>query len=47
MVWSGFLSSASLVSVSFFSFCLLTRKNLSFFWLFMELCTLSLVPGFF
>lgn len=41
------LSFLSLLGVVFFSVCLFFSRNLSFFWLFLELGTLSLVPSFF
>lgn len=47
MARGGILFFFRLLSLSFFSFCLLLRNKLSFFWLFMELCTLRLVPSFF
>nr|YP_009240947.1 NADH dehydrogenase subunit 2 [Brachycladium goliath]ALN38360.1 NADH dehydrogenase subunit 2 [Brachycladium goliath] len=44
----GYLVSGfSLLGVVFFSVCLFLSDNLSFFWLFLELGTLSLVPSFF
>lgn len=42
-----FISGLSLLGVIFFSVCLFLRDNLSFFWLYLELGTLSLVPSFF
>ena len=44
----GYLVSfLSLVGVVGFSFCLFFSSNLSFFWLFLELGTLCLIPSFF
>lgn len=41
------LSALRLCGVIFFSLCLFISRNLSFFWLYLELSTLRLVPSFF
>nr|YP_010514538.1 NADH dehydrogenase subunit 2 [Diplodiscus mehrai]UXL86269.1 NADH dehydrogenase subunit 2 [Diplodiscus mehrai] len=41
------ISLLSIAGVVFFSFCLFFSSNLSFFWLFLELGTLCLIPCFF
>nr|YP_010461152.1 NADH dehydrogenase subunit 2 [Carassotrema koreanum]UUF92001.1 NADH dehydrogenase subunit 2 [Carassotrema koreanum] len=46
-MWGYVVSFISLFSLAVFSFCLFLTDNISFFWLFLELGTLSLVPSFF
>lgn len=41
------LAQARVCGVVAFSLCILSRTNLCFFWLYLELGTLSLVPSFF
>nr|WRW53958.1 NADH dehydrogenase subunit 2 [Strigea falconis] len=47
MYWGVWNAVFSLVGVVVFSVSLLYSENLSFFWLFLELVVLCLIPGFF